>query len=402
MLDKLKSDEKKNLNKKAISELRELGRGVGVKSPTLLSKEELIDEILEIVLGESFGFDLDETRGRPTARSIFPYSCDIHQDNGGCGRGVLSAPHIENPKQFPENDIFEGMVMIGSDGYYVTGLNFDVSDKKKIAYDETQIKPGDIVSYILFNDKAIIIDVGGEIKDKNEVRPSFEKLVINYPKTKYLSATVVDKIAPIAKGSKTTILDKSIQKRTLGYTIVKNISRFKNSPVIFELNIDMGDDDKKIDYDFVDAVINVNSYEELDIIKDKLELFKCFIERIVESNESVLVYMTNFNNYDAVNKVAKYIKDWLVEFFKFAGAYNNGSSITIINECADVKVFERFSEMSTNIIYTTDKEKCRIYPPLCETLFKDTFLTIGEIDNIKYIKDSWQKFSDEQKYLILN
>ena len=292
--------------------------------------------------------------------------------------------------------------MIGRDGYYVTGLNFDVSDKKKIAYDETQIKPGDIVSYILINDKAIIIDVGGEIKDKNEVRPSFEKLVINYPKTKYLSATVVDKIAPIAKGSKTTILDKSIQKRTLGYTIVKNISRFKNSPVIFELNIDMGDDDKKIDYDFVDAVINVNSYEELDIVKDKLELFKCFIERIVESNESVLVYMTNFNNYDAVNKVAKYIKDWLVEFLKFAGAYNNGSSITIINECADVKVFERFSEMSTNIIYTTDKENCRIYPPLCETLFKDTFLTIGEIDNIKYIKDSWQKFSDEQKYLILN
>lgn len=64
MFNKLKGNERAELETKSIQYLRELADAIGVDSPTLMGKEDLIDEILVVLMGGP-SEKKKETRGRP-------------------------------------------------------------------------------------------------------------------------------------------------------------------------------------------------------------------------------------------------------------------------------------------------------------------------------------------------
>ena len=64
MFNKLMGSERAELGSKSIQYLRKLADAIGVDSPTLMGKEELIDEILVVLMGGSPA-KKKETRGRP-------------------------------------------------------------------------------------------------------------------------------------------------------------------------------------------------------------------------------------------------------------------------------------------------------------------------------------------------
>ena len=71
-VSKVQNFTKTDLLNFGIYDLRELGRELGVCSPTTLKKEELVDAILLIIYGESPKKDLGKGRGRPARRGDKP------------------------------------------------------------------------------------------------------------------------------------------------------------------------------------------------------------------------------------------------------------------------------------------------------------------------------------------
>ncbi len=72
---------KETLNQMRIYELRDLGREKGVKSPTSLKKNELIDKILEISCGETEPYRTN--RGRPAVSASGVKNDGVFKDDNG-------------------------------------------------------------------------------------------------------------------------------------------------------------------------------------------------------------------------------------------------------------------------------------------------------------------------------
>lgn len=223
-----------------IFELRKMGRDLGVKCPTSLKKEQLINEILLIINGKTEPFVRKNRRGRPpktiTASTgaiidnfipcVEEKKYSYNGEDSFYGLESLSAyiskykkDLIDEFKVENEFTILGNLEMLGSYGY-IRSKN-DCSYAKIIYVSEAQLKTnnlkaGDLIyalGRILHPSKPAILikvlQVNGQ--ENNEKRKNFESLQLKSSdecfdiKPIYLDDKRLEELLPIKKGSRNTI-----------------------------------------------------------------------------------------------------------------------------------------------------------------------------------------------------
>lgn len=116
---------KEGLLNLGIYELRELGRDVGVISPTTLKKEQLVDEILKVIYGQVPKREVGKGRGRPARNRQKP--CKIFVD---------LIEQIETPV-VDSSFIYEKKDEAKSFDFSLLGQNMVASPKQTYAVDTT-------------------------------------------------------------------------------------------------------------------------------------------------------------------------------------------------------------------------------------------------------------------------
>ncbi len=161
-----------------IYELRELGRDVGVISPTTLKKEQLVDEILKIIYGHKPKREVGKGRGRPARTRQKPckvfvdlieqietpvvdtsFIYESHPENKSFDYAYMEKAMVASPKEGYVVDspdgapkLTHGVVCIEKDGCYVRKLRFvhsasDVILSKKFIEDY-DLRDNDLVDYL--------------------------------------------------------------------------------------------------------------------------------------------------------------------------------------------------------------------------------------------------------------
>lgn len=196
---------KEDLNNLGIYDLREIGRSVGVPSPTTMKKEQLIDYILKIIYGEDIKTSKGKLRGRPARKTqksnnlfidliekVETPKCNktfIDRNNYNVGSfaygGLISSKvasssssYINSAEYTDDNLCLKtGTVCYEEDKIVVRKYRFaaSVTDPfipKKIVEDYG-LRDNDIIEYLLDNDGASVAQVikkNGEIANRIEIQ----------------------------------------------------------------------------------------------------------------------------------------------------------------------------------------------------------------------------------------
>ncbi|MDR3263760.1 MAG: transcription termination factor Rho [Clostridiales bacterium] len=252
---------KESLLEKGIFELRFAARKVGVTSPTTQSKGELVDNILNILSGNTLPDERDKRRGRPPVPNFLERKSTTAQpaqksdtDEGEAHTDVPyqnlpprsntlkeSAPLFDN-----DLEVREGILDIHPDGYGFIRVKNCEYDEKDAYIHAAKIKRlglrcGDVIKgqCRMTNDgkpsMVIIISVNGLHVEELNKRPYFDDLKPIFPDEKFclecgdsrndFAIRSIDLIAPIGKGQRALIVSPpKAGKTTLLKKIAKGIS----------------------------------------------------------------------------------------------------------------------------------------------------------------------------------
>lgn len=190
MDDKLNLYTKDELLCLGIYELRDLGRDIGVKSPTTLKKEELVDKIVSIIYGEVPKSNIGKGRGRPVRAKDKPNriyvdlidkieapKCDksfIFSDDQVVdikfvedlisSRVASSSSQYVNDSQTSNEGFLKNGVVCDEDGKFVVRkFRFIKSDNETCIPDyivsDYSLKDNDIIDYIVNEEKNLVVQL---------------------------------------------------------------------------------------------------------------------------------------------------------------------------------------------------------------------------------------------------
>ena len=174
-----------------IYDLRQLGRDVGVCSPTTLKKEQLVDAILEVIYGEAPKRRIGKGRGRPTRRADKPSKifldlidraaspkCETtfiyEDDNEYLNSGFTFASMVASPSMSYESEEGEGLLkrgvvaVLAGGEYVVRKYRFVASNTETQINSELvakyNLKDNDIIEYLEEDNKVVqIVTINGEL-----------------------------------------------------------------------------------------------------------------------------------------------------------------------------------------------------------------------------------------------
>ena len=186
---------KEDLLNLGIYELRDLGRDVGVQSPTSLKKEVLVDKIISIIYGEVPRQVVGKGRGRPArnkekSTKLFTslvekveepilnkdivYSDYIYGDSNLLSTKVASkaSPYVDGGLEL-DSLLKTGVVCIDDDKYFIRKLKFikssnDCEIPGKL-FKEYGLKENDRIEYLIDNETQQLLQifkVNGELPNR--------------------------------------------------------------------------------------------------------------------------------------------------------------------------------------------------------------------------------------------
>ena len=476
MFNTLIGSERAELESKSIQYLRKLADEIGVDSPTLMGKEELIDEIIVVLMGGKSD-KKKETRGRPkktTGVKIFDEkkyenenivveyndvmpkgiglgvfaSGDNKDDNLGASNRLYdeyidyyenkvkqkSGAQEENSNNYVQNinmdddfkkhvtasvdtlleedfgDIRYGFVHIDNGNYYILSEGLDASCKVKIAYDSLEnvsdLREGDEVHYYLDNSgiPVVLMSNGNEI-DKIGDRVKFDDLKISYPNEVCQSINLINKVCPISYGSRTIILGDYGVTKFLAERCIKKIASRDKELYIYALCVDLPDEELSLLKANTDVLLNLSSKKDSSEENIKAVVFYNRIKRLVELGNKVFVYIATASELKCLlekNDSGLTVGD----FFSLGASFKDAGSITTMITDKNSSLLDGFEAISTNKIYAVgdlaEEGAINVDANKSETLFTDKFLTIGEIDEMNYLKTNWGKLSDSEMKPLIN
>ena len=196
---------KDDLNNLGIYDLREIGRSVGVPSPTTMKKEQLIDYILKIIYGEDIKTSKGKLSGRPARKAqksnnifidliekVEAPKCnktfiekDDHKSTSFAYGGLISSKVASsgssyiNSAEYKEDNLClkTGTVCYEEDKIVVRKYRFvaSITDPfipKKLVEDYA-LRDNDIIEYLLDNEGASVAQIikkNGEIASRIEIQ----------------------------------------------------------------------------------------------------------------------------------------------------------------------------------------------------------------------------------------
>lgn len=196
-----------------IYDLRELGRDVGVCSPTTLKKENLVDAILAVIYGEAPKRRIGKGRGRPTRRADRPSRLFLDLvDKSSAPKCDTSFIFGDNPKNNPYQETLisarvastsvayeddearnnpytakKGIVSIEDDGVYVRKFKYMPSEYDMLIPVELvgkyKLDDNDVIEYFISSDNKVggIVSINGVLF--NNVDQEFKRFIKKEPET---------------------------------------------------------------------------------------------------------------------------------------------------------------------------------------------------------------------------
>lgn len=409
MLESLKAD----LQSKSIHELRQVGRAVGVYSPTDKKKAPLIEEIMLIASGENDPCPRS-TKGAPPKSDVYDFKLikAVQDCRERCIRKARKEEQEVDSMQVnsdePENDkTYEGVLEMADKFWFLRTNNCQISSQEDVFIHNSfvqrfKLREGD---YIVCKARhrrdnecpgvTYINSVNGKRPDLLNPRPTYDRLVPCYPDEKYtleregctLTERVIDLFSPIGNGQralivsppkagKTTILKKIAQSITANYPKTKVIILLVDERPEEVTDIQRSVSGAEVVYSTFDK----GEQHHIHVSSLALEMAK----RWVEVGENVVILM------DSITRLARAYNvccnsgrsltggldtQALAEPKKFFGAarnVENGGSLTIVATALvdtgsklDDVIYEEFkSTGNMEIVLSRELAERRIFPAI--------------------------------------
>ena len=385
--------------------LREIGRQIGVKSPSSMRKGQLIREIIAVQNGDVE--PVDNSRGAPSK------PIDVSQYYYK-GHDLLDSDidyvYVENPNvgilTFADKDLPEGCLQILPQGF-----GFLRYDSYKIAYTDLYVseelinmyglRSGDLIKGRFkkvpnqSNELNEIVSINGiKIEDWAD-RPDFTKLVACHPDEKIVlsssktdvSGRVIDMFAPIGKGQRGLIVaPPKSGKTTMLKNIAKSIETNYPDTKLIVLLIDERPEEVTEFEKFIKSEVVSSTFDEEPsnhIIASEYVLSKA--KRQVEMGKDVVILIDSITKLTRAHNNVKSSQGKTLsggispsaflgpkKFFGSARNIENGGSLTIIATALietgsrmDDVVFEEFKGTGNmEIVLSRNLAEKKIFPAI--------------------------------------
>lgn len=240
-------EERRLLEMKNIHELRAIGKRSGVKASTTYSKQDLIDEIIEVRFGAPQEM-VFETRGRPSKKT----ETEVYYGNYptfNFGK-VVAAASVERYNADNQSGEMSGIVELHTEGFGMLHVNGFFVSKDDLFIPITIVKKhdlrdGDLINVSSKNMGASsvgtvvdVLSINSRMVDQSKNRLNFFELTPCYPTQKFkLSGnsglSLIDTITPIGKGQRLLLLgEKSTGKNELLLGIANQIKEYNDNTFV--------------------------------------------------------------------------------------------------------------------------------------------------------------------------
>lgn len=307
-------------------ELRDLARELGVHSPTILKKDELVEQTLAVINGETVPTEKSK-RGRPPkpisgiANLLEVFKGDDNNMVPSTGITTFKVKS-ETPKFEEENDSLndetserEGVLEIHNDGYgFLRVKNYESGDQdayisnpqiKKFSLRRGDMVKGKVKSVRDNRYDAVIkiLTVNGIPAENFNYRRNFEDLVPIYPKERLVLETknssediairCIDLMAPIGKGQRAMIVSPpKAGKTTLLKKIAHSIAENYPDVHLIVLLIDERPEEVTDMQRSIKGEVVYSTFDELPEHHTRIaELVLARAKRLVEANRDVVIVL---------------------------------------------------------------------------------------------------------------
>lgn len=483
MFDKVSGDDRNELKSKSIQYLRELADVVGVESPTLMGKEELIDEILKVLTGVE-AKKQKETRGRPKSRDkevevgnfphkdeevIIEYTSSVPK---GFGIGVFASSGEDGKlkrdreeryryyedfyglkhEDYKPNDDYDGFaselinaeennidielsdeelikelavvdaddnlsvkygfVLFENGRWYVIGQGVDATKKIEITsssmVSDFDLREGDEIHYIIDEDGSPIILCSNCLTPEGVTyRKNFDLMSASLPLSKYNTIDIIDKIAPIAVGSRNVFAGDYDTAKFVASRTFKKMPKNDRDMYVFVIGMDLLKEESASLKEVSDIFLNLSSKRPREIEQCKTYVVYQRIKRLAEMGNEIVVHIVGYSKLKALLTNDNKYDVTVLDLFNLGLKIRNLGAITttIVDDgSTEMNELDRYY---TNKIFIIDEpddiNEIYIDVERCETLFADKFLLPGEFEELESIKNNWSTLKvEEKKYLINN
>lgn len=325
---------KKNLSKNVLLamnllELRDLAREIGVHSPTILKKEELVEQTLAVINGDTEPVEKSK-RGRPPKPiSSIDNLLEVLKgdkrnmeisESSGINSGLkvkCDVPKFDedNDSNFENTSEREGVLEIHNDGYgFLRVNNYEPGDKDAYLSNPQikrfSLKRGDMIKGNVrsardnrYDAVVKIITINGILAEDFSGRRNFEDLVPIYPieriklETKNsnddIAIRCIDLISPIGKGQRAMIVSPpKAGKTTLLKKIAHSIAENYPKVHLIVLLIDERPEEVTDMQRSINGEVIFSTFDEMPEHHTRIaELVLARAKRLVEANEDVVIVL---------------------------------------------------------------------------------------------------------------
>lgn len=394
--------DKNSLMQSSIFELRDIARTIGVYSPTIYKKEELIDKMFKIINGEEQPYVPKSRQGRPPKNlsgktkmleTFLPSNTEektFDLENGNA-IGVLSESIIafleDSNVPVLRTEVFTGYLdILESVGYGIIRPLKDSYNASKTVYvsvgqiENYNLKTGDLLTVearMLHKEKPLVLTLIKNINGreyKNPVRnENFENLAIEFPVKELKFSEDINridevkdlKLLPIVCGTRNLILiNKEKKYNTAG--LIRGLNSLVGGKMVY-LGLELLPE-------YIPLMQNINGCETLycSLGEDNLKQARIVslalnrAKRLVEEKNDVLLFVDsldkiikneNFVNDNNINDINKKTLVTAKSMLASARSVSVGGSLTEVivmnykeNSAFDETIISELENLFNNII----------------------------------------------------
>lgn len=326
---------KEKLYELTIHNLRRLGSSIGVKAPSSLSKDRLIESIYSIVSGVSLPYTQKDKRGRPTKSAVEPivgggFKTTFELDGLNFGFGLGNVATQASPYVFGSHSSNNKAGIFMEKGEYSKICKYPYVESEDDAYiskelvSDYDLHPFDVVSYVLVENSTVkevssVVEVNGrKITDYEVMFNRLDRLGLGKNKIAELNVKLGGKyLLPCGvKSANSSESDK----------IINLLDKEKYSVVRLSL-----------DKQQVSQIDNIKSFNSFVIDNSKVSVQSCAnalvsAKTLATEGKNVVMVIDNLSSL-----ISAYKENYSDNFGVFvkrllfsAGTFSNGSSITIL------------------------------------------------------------------------
>lgn len=425
---------KEYLNSLGIYELRTVARQIGVSSPTILKKNEIIEKVLNIILGKEKPCTRTTRQGRPPKgiSNLKDIANILHQNDTPYAErvnGKMSESSFKHNLSCVNDNIeFKGLFKLQEGIGCVIEFESQYYKERRIfvleqTFKEYDLREGDLITGTLEFNKGEQIyvvqtlkSINGVFASKNIKRPRFYELNYEYP-TKQVSLSQLD-----SKKDNLKVLD-SLVPFTLGSRVVINFENRNcdvNCDIIRELDclFKLSEQNCEISLLTIDdrpeCIQEIkNKYEKINVVQKQIyQSSKTFLQSIILNFENLLRQVEmgkdviamffdyeNILNYLAcaislrdnltMEQAITYARSKLIDVFSCAKATEGYGTLTVLMaNCYDERILKL-----CNLYWHVNEEiyeNTNVNLDINKSFIKnmDKKLSLKQINNIKKFKDS--------------